>query len=71
MIEHNVGLSESEKVSAVSKVGKKPAKYCEMEVMNANGDIARFGQTGKYYCGKNNLIGRCVCCDGHCGTDDG
>lgn len=39
--------------------------------MNLNGDIARFGQSGKYYCGKKNLIGRCVCCDGHCGADDG
>ena len=60
-------------MEAVSKVGKKDRgkKYFQPEMMNSNGDLAKWGETGKYYCGKNNLIGRCTCCDGHCGDVDG
>ena len=39
--------------------------------MNDHGDLAELGETGKYYCGRKNLIGRCVCCDGHCGPTNG
>lgn len=38
---------------------------------NSNGDISQFGTTGKYYCGKKSLIGKCRCCDGHCGPTNG
>ena len=38
---------------------------------NSNGDISQFGTTGKYYCGKKNLIGKCGCCNGHCGPTNG
>ena len=33
--------------------------------------MATFGETGKYYCGKKNLIGKCDCCDGRCGPTNG
>ena len=39
--------------------------------MNLNGDFAEFGTSGKYYCGKKTLIGKCDCCDERCGPKKG
>lgn len=32
--------------------------------------MAKLGTVQKYYCG-GELMGRCKCCDGHCGPDNG
>ncbi|XP_055344526.1 uncharacterized protein LOC129592499 [Paramacrobiotus metropolitanus] len=37
---------------------------------NPDGNVARQGASGKYYCGKA-LNGNCRCCDGFCGPDNG
>ncbi|XP_013391120.1 E3 ubiquitin-protein ligase SINA-like 4 [Lingula anatina] len=37
---------------------------------NSNGDAARLGETGKYYCSQP-LNGSCSCCNGFCGPTNG
>ena len=56
----------------LSKLGKSSlVKDIDVQKMNENGDLASLGETGKYYCGRKNLIGRCYCCDGSCGPTNG
>ena len=64
------GMNKYVSSTSTNSTGESEIKMSN-NVKNRNGNIACFGSTGKYYCGKKNLIGRCGCCDGCCGPTNG
>ncbi len=50
--------------------GNKCAGLLFSDKKNCKGNLARIGETGKYYCGKP-MESKCECCDGNCGPNNG
>lgn len=56
------------KVGSSSKISEF---FFESPTKNCDGVMSALGETGKYYCGRKCLIGKCGCCDGRCGPTNG
>ena len=57
-------------VAFFSKQLEAPNRNCIEPRQNQAGNMARLGDTGKFYCGKR-LNGQCGCCNGNCGPNNG
>lgn len=63
---------KKDKQGSASKIGAPSAQIHNYfkPVNNSKGRRAMLGTSSKYYCG-GELVGKCGCCDGHCGPDNG